>query len=65
MELSKVVIDNYCNITSSICSLERALIEFDSIKVCQRIKSENEKLHSILNLLILMDTGNIKIALLQ
>ncbi|KAL5239367.1 hypothetical protein ACI65C_006777 [Semiaphis heraclei] len=43
MESSKVGIDNYCSITSSTCSLERALIEFDSIKVCRGIKSENVK----------------------
>jgi len=38
MESSKVGIDNYCSITSITCSLERALIEFDSIKVCRGIK---------------------------
>ncbi|KAE9544326.1 hypothetical protein AGLY_001505 [Aphis glycines] len=38
MELSNVGIDNYCGITSSTCSLERALIKFDRIKVCRGIK---------------------------
>jgi len=43
IESSKVGIDNYCSITSSICSLERALFEFDTLKVCRGIKSENVK----------------------